>query len=136
MIKFFQGVAENPFRYIEWILAIVLIAGGLYIGSPWFVAEPTTGTSALGQTLTSQISLYLFAVAYTAPGAIMALGLFLHKNNWVEGALFWSYIIILFTSLLSLLVNGLIPPRWLSTLSLGLIAAILWIRERYNRQWK
>jgi hypothetical protein len=136
MIKFFQGVAENPFRYIEWILAIVLIVGGLYLGSPWFQADPQTGASAIGQTLTSQISLYLFAVAYTAPGAVMATGLVLHKDGLIEGALFWTYIIVLFTSLLSLLVSGIVPPRWLSTLSLGLIAAILWIRERYNRKWK
>lgn len=133
MLNFFVKVARDPFRYIEFIIALLLIIGGLYIGSPFYLAAPEAGATAVGQALSNQTSYYIFAFVYALPGLSLFYGLIRRKDKWVELSLYWCYVLILFTVILILATTGLRPLTWLTTLSLGLISAILWIRKRYEK---
>lgn len=134
MIKLLADVGKNPLRYVEWVIAILIIVGGLYLFSPW-VDMSMESTSTVAQALQTKASIYAFAVFYTFPGVAMAYGLVKNKPRVIEVALYFTYIVLLFSAILTLVVNGLFPPRWLTILTVGVIAAILWLREKYTRTW-
>jgi len=130
-------VADDPQRSVRLIIALALIIGGLYIVSPFYVPQVAPGvTTPIAQTLTTQISLYVFGFLYATPGFMIVYGTWRDNMKTIEHGLYWAYIVILFTVLLIWIIQGLFPMTWLSTFALGLIAAVKWIRLRWEAKSK
>lgn len=126
MLSFIEG---RPELVIEIILAVVLIIFAIYLGSPWYVAGPTT---VIGNSIEADAVRVMTAVIYLVPG-ITTLAFF--KNDRVRMyGIFGLFLAYLFTTILRILSIGFTPLMWIFTLALALIAATVYIVEA-RRQW-
>lgn len=125
-------VAHRPHRYIEAVIALVFILGGLYLLSPWYVPRGEPYVTEYGDDLTTYVSRIIFGVLYMIPGVMMLVGLKWDKKWLREHALFGAWLVILFTVVLSWVVYGLFPINWLAPLGIGLISAVIWLRARWE----
>lgn len=117
---------KTPMLKIHLILALMLILYGMYIGSPFYVADSTTG---LGLLFAQKWVIYLTAITYFAPGAITLIGLHKASWSWLAAGSFGMMLAFLFSTLLRLLVIGWIPAIWLFYLALVGISGVCYLYD-------
>lgn len=126
-------VVYRPHHYIEYVLAIFIFVGALYIASPWYVSSGGGDVNpGLYSTLITETARYIFAFLFASPSLLILLGKWKKNQKFVRWGLFGTYNVVLFTVVLIWATNGLRPLNWLSVLMLGLISAILWIRTKWE----
>lgn len=128
---------SNHFKYIEIVIAIVIIFGGVYLClSPWIpgLVNPNGASSALLKALNSKLGLMIFGLIYFVPGVALIFGLLKDKIQIRKHSLFAIYLVVGFAQLLSIVTHGLIPPTFISPSGIGVIAAILWTRIKWEER--
>jgi uncharacterized membrane protein len=127
-------VVYRPHHYIEIIIAIFVLIGGLYIGSPWYIGSNTTAdvNPGLYASLVTESARYVFAFLFSLPSILVLWGKFRKSKRLTQWGLYFSYIVILFTVVLIWATSGLRPLNWLSPFIIGLITATLWIRSKWE----
>lgn len=134
LLKLFHHIANRPYIYLKWIVAILMVIGGLYIFGPWYLATAVPGATqgVLQQELVHSVVLKSFGAAYGGSGLMTIYGLVTGKRQWTARGLFLIFLFLTFTWVLIVAVNGLRPISWLQTLVISLFAAILYIRIKYE----
>jgi hypothetical protein len=129
-------IVYRPHHYIEYVIALFILIGGLYIGSPWYVGSNNTAdvNPGLYATLVTESARYIFSFLFSAPALLILFGKWKKKTKFLQTGLYCAYIVIFFTVCLIWATTGLRPMNWLSPLALGIITAILWIRGKWENR--
>lgn len=111
---------------IHLILAVMLVLYGVYIGSPLYTSDATTG---LGQVLESTWVIYTTAIMYFVPGVITLVGLGRESKTWLSAGSFGMTLAFLFSTILRLLTIGFVPAIWLFYVALVGISGVCYLYD-------
>lgn len=115
---------RTPILLIHLLLAIILILYGLYIGSPLYAPDSTTG---LGLLFAQQWVVHMTVAIYLIPGIITLLALIRSSHRWLSIGAFGMTLAFLFSALLRILVIGFVPAIWLFYFGLVGVSAICYL---------
>lgn len=118
---------ERYWSQVEWIIGLAIVLAGTYLCfAPWLGTNPTGVSSAVAKPF-----LVGYGIIYFLPGLSIVLGLVKKDILVKKWGLFFAYIFILFSQLLSAATHGIWPPTFISPLAVGLIAYVDWVRLRW-----
>lgn len=126
IIKTLDYIEEKPEIVISFILSLMLIAFGLYIGGPWYVP---TETSVFGSEIHPEVIRVLTAAFYLIPGIVNLYGLIKSKRKWRAIGTFGAFLGLLFATIIRLLTIGVTPVLWFYPLALALMSAVLYMSD-------
>jgi len=129
-------VARRTYRYVEGVIAMTMLIGGAYLASPLYYSysQKNIRNTAVAQNLQPHWLIITFGILYALPGLFLLVGLFWDKKRVRSVALFWIWLVLLFTVGMNIATGGLNPLTWLSPMAIGLIAGIIWLRVRWEFQ--
>jgi hypothetical protein len=136
-----EFIKTRPYLVIEGIASLSIFLFGVFLISPLYssVAGATVGPGAY--ILGTNIGITLFLASCIIPPLFTLFGAVWRPftiiswkiRSWAMLGVFYGY---MFTSILWILVAGLVPVTWVFTFALSLIAAVVYLRikwELHNR---
>lgn len=121
----FRFSDRSPLTVVEFIVAALTIIGGLYLLSPLLdISVALHGASPLVATLANSTAIAFYGVFLTSIGAINISAIYKRNYKWRSRALFGNILIRLYGFIVTMLVQGPIPPTWLSSFGIMLIAIV------------
>jgi hypothetical protein len=124
-------IGHDPTTVIEFILALGMLVGGLYVLSPFVVINISLSTApAAVQALASTIGLALLGGTSAAVGAANLYGIWKYNYKVRSAALFSQIMIRLYVFIATLFAQGFFPLTWLSSFILMCVATICYLTLR------
>lgn len=119
---------RNPLTYIELMIAITSVIGGVYILSPFVVLNlpPSTGSTVI-LAITSQLGVAALGVAAIVSGLMIIWGILALRTRPRQWGLFLGILLRFYTVFATLLIYGLVPLNWMNSLVQALIMAVCYI---------
>lgn len=133
IIKILDYVEGRPEIVISFILALVLIAFGLYIGGPWYIAD---SSSVFGSEIHPEVLRVFTAAFYLIPSSVNLFGLIKSKRKWRAIGSFGMFLAYLFACIIRILTIGFTPAIWLFPLGFALVSGVLYITDSRKKVGK
>lgn len=131
----FDNRNRSPLKVIKWIIAIVSIAGGIYVMSPLLVYSTTNfGAGALAQTIANPAGIFIFGLLFFASGALIVVGLIWDKKTLRAYGLFANILLRIYSLIGTWLTVGFLPLSWLSNFALIMIAIVVYLAVRWEQK--
>lgn len=117
----------KPLVTIEVIIAIGLLATGLYAVGPWYVVS---STSPIGKAIDSTVVRMMIGGFYAVSAGTSLIECARTGEKERTLGLFLMFLSYSFSTILRLVAIGFVPLTWVFTLTLALIVAFLYFRIR------
>lgn len=132
-----QMVKTPPLRWIEWVLSVFGLVGGVYLLSPLLDLSATLhGASPLVSALASSLGIYGLGLAIIVSSVLMIVGAVKNKDSIVSTGLFWTAMWRLYIFLVTMIAVGPLPISWMSNFMLLLICIILYVHHKVKLRVK
>lgn len=120
-------IRVKPMYYIEFVVGVVSVVGGLMILGPAFVTRPPTHFFEVFDVIGSEPAIAALGMLAILSGLLTIIGMMGNKLRLRSAGMFLQFMLRLYTLIGVLLVYGLYPLSWLSALTMTLISAIIWL---------
>lgn len=127
-------VVVRPLECMQSIVAICLLALGLFLLSSFYVPSPQFVQAA---SVSTNVLLRegLFSLFFIVPALSTVAGWFSSRfrtSAWRARGCFIMFTAILFVTLLRIFIVGLTPPIWIFYLGLGFVSAVCYLHWKVN----
>lgn len=126
-----KRVVFDPIRSIEWVIAIMTIAGGAFVFTPLYTVQTSqVGPSAVATALGHPAMIALFGALLLIGAFLVILGMVTELPHIRSGGWFVILMVRFFQVLTVWLTAGFYPISWIYPFTLALICLVLWAYAR------
>lgn len=122
---------RGPLTYIEIIIALSVLVGGLYILSPFLVVHISLADApSLIQDLASTTGILILGIVAILNGIAMLYGIFAYRYKIRSAALFFNLLLRLYVVIATIAAQGIFPMDWLSNAVIMAVSAVCYLHLR------
>lgn len=118
-------------QVLEWLIAIYMLLGG--VSTAFSPTRPFDG--ALGAVFASRTSLVIIGVIIFLSGLLLLTGKIFSKKKLHGYGLLAIYLVNVFILFLEIIVFQMEVIRWVESVLLAALCAILWLRWKFKTEY-